>query len=39
MEENWKWWKRNPFSRYSRNPFLKKIEEKKNKYKRGIIEE
>jgi len=24
------------FSRYSRNPFLKKIEEEKNKYKRGI---
>jgi len=28
MEENWRWWKKNPFSRYSRNPFLKSMEEK-----------
>jgi len=29
MEENWRRWKKNPFSRYSRNPFLRKMEEKK----------
>jgi len=39
MEENWRWWKRNLFLRYNRNPFLKKIEEEKNEYKGGIIEE
>ena len=39
MEENWKRWKKNPFSRYSRNPFLKRVEEEKNEYKRGTIEE
>jgi len=38
MEENWRWWKKNPFSRYSRNPFLKRMEEKKE-YKGGKIEE
>jgi len=38
MEENWKWWKKNPFSRYSKNPFLKKME-KKEEYKGGKIEE
>jgi len=27
------------FSRYNRNPFLKGIEEEKDKYKRGKIEE
>jgi len=39
MKENWKRWKRNPFSRYSRNLFLKRIEEEKYEYKEGIIEE
>jgi len=39
MEENWRQWKRNPFSRYNRNPFLKRIEEEKDEYKRGIVEE
>ena len=39
MEENWRWWKRNLFLRYNRNPFLKKIVEEKNEYKGGIIEE
>jgi len=29
MEENWRRWKKNPFSRYSRNPFLKRMEERK----------
>ena len=38
MEKNWRWWKKNPFSRYSRNPFLKIMEEKKE-YKEGKIEE
>jgi len=38
MKENWRQWKRNPFSRYSRNPFLKRMEEKE-KYKGGKIEE
>jgi len=39
MEENWKRWKRNPFSRYNKNPFLKKIEEEKEEYKEGKIKE
>jgi len=39
MEENWRLWKKNLFSRYSRNPFLKRIEEEKHEYKRGKIEE
>jgi len=39
MEENWRKWKRNPFSRYNKNLFLKRIEEEKNKYKGGKIEE
>jgi len=38
MEENWRWWKKNPFSRYSRNPFLKKMEEKKE-HEGGKIKE
>jgi len=38
MEENWRQWKKNPFSRYSRNPFLKRMEEKKE-YEGGKIEE
>jgi len=38
MEENWRWWKKNPFSRYSRNPFLKRMEEKE-KDKGGKIKE
>ena len=39
MEENWRQWKKNPFSRYSRNPFLKGIEEEEHEYKGGMIEE
>jgi len=39
MEENWKWWKKNLFSRYSRNPFLKRIEEERDEYKGGKVEE
>ena len=39
MEEKWRKWKRNLFSRYNRNLFLKGIEEEKNEYKRGKIEE
>ena len=39
MEENWRWWKKNPFSKYSRNPFLKRIEEEKREYKRKMVEE
>jgi len=39
MEKNWRWWKKNLFFRYSRNPFLKRIEEKKHEYKGGMIEE
>ena len=38
MEENWRQWKKNLFSRYSRNPFLKRMEEKEE-YKGGKIEE
>jgi len=38
MEENWRQWKKNPFSRYSRNPSLKRMEEKEE-YKGGKIEE
>jgi len=38
MEENWKWWKKNLFSRYNRNPFLKWMEEREE-YKEGKIEE
>jgi len=38
MEKNWRQWKKNMFSRYSRNPFLKRMEEKEE-YKRGKIEE
>jgi len=30
MEENWKRWKKNPFSRYSRNLFLKGMIEEWN---------
>jgi len=39
MEENWKQWKRNPFSRYNKNLFLKKMEEEKEEYKGRKIEE
>jgi len=39
MEENWRRWKKNPFSRYSRNPFLTRMEEEKYEYKGGMIEE
>jgi len=39
MKENWRWWKKNPFSRYSRNLFLKRVKEEKNEYKRGMVEE
>jgi len=38
MEENWRQWKRNPFSRYNKNPFLKKIEEREE-HKEGKIKE
>jgi len=37
--ENWRWWKKNPFSRYNRNLFLKKMEEEQKEYKEGKIEE
>jgi len=39
MEENWRRWKKNPFSRYSRNLFLKGMEEEEHEYKGGMIEE
>jgi len=39
MKENWRQWKKNPFSRYSRNLFLKRMEKKKDKYKGGKIKE
>ena len=39
MEENWKRWKKNLFSRYNRNPFLKRMEEEEHEYKGGMIEE
>jgi len=39
MEENWRWWKKNPFSRYDRSPFLKKMKEEQKEYKRGKIKE
>jgi len=39
IEENWRQWKKNPFSRYSRNPFLKRMEEEEHEYKGGMIEE
>jgi len=39
IEENWRRWKKNPFSRYSRNPFLKRMEEEEHEYKGGMIEE
>ena len=39
MEENWKRWKKKLFSRYSRNPFLKRMEEEEHEYKGGMIEE
>jgi len=39
MEENWRQWKKNLFSKYSRNPFLKRMEEEKHEYKREMIEE
>jgi len=38
MKENWKRWKKNLFSRYSRNPFLKRMEEEEHEYKGGMIE-
>jgi len=38
MEENWRRWKRNLFSRYNRNLFLKRLEEEKKEYKRARIE-
>ena len=39
MEKNQKQWRRNPFSRYNKKMFLKRIEKEKNEYKEGIIEE
>ena len=37
--KNWRQWKKNPFSRYNRNTFLKRMEEEKHKYKGGMVEE
>jgi len=39
MEEDWRRWKKNPFFRYSRNPFLRKMEEEQEEYKGEKIEE
>jgi len=39
MEENWRKWKINPFLRYNKNSFLKKMEEKEEEYKGGKVEE
>ena len=39
IEEDWRQWKKNPFSRYSRNPLLKRIEQKGYEYKEGRVEE
>jgi len=39
MEENWRQWKKFPFSRYNRNPFLKKMEDKKEEHKKAKIKE
>ena len=39
IKKNWRQWKKNPFSRYSRNLFLKRIGEEEYKYKGGMIEE
>jgi len=39
MEENWRRWKRNLFSRYNRNSFLKRMEEEKEEYKEAKVEE
>jgi len=39
MEENWRWWKKNLFSRYNKNPFLKKMKEERKEYKKGKIDE
>jgi len=38
MEENWRQWKKNLFSRYNKNPFLKKMKEEREEYKGGKIE-
>ena len=37
MEENWRCQKRNLFSKYNRNSFLKRLEEEKEGYKKGRI--
>jgi len=39
MEKNWRKWKRNLFSRYNKNLFLKKMKEEKNECKGGKVEE
>ena len=39
IEENWRQWKKNLFFRYSRNLFLKRMEEKEHEYKGGMIKE
>jgi len=39
MEKNWRQWKRNLLSRYSKNSFLKKVEKERNKYKKEIVKE
>jgi len=36
--KSWKWWKKNLFSRYNKNPFLKKMEDEEE-YKGEKIEE
>jgi len=39
IEKNWRWWKKNLFSRYNRNLFLKRVEEEKQEYKGRMVEE
>jgi len=39
MKENWRWWKKNPFSWCNRNLFLKRMEEERNDYKGEKAEE
>jgi len=39
MKENWKQWKKNPFSRYNRNLFLQKSQDNKRRRKEEANEE
>jgi len=39
MEENWKQRKKNLFSRYNKNSFLKRVEEEKHNYKKEKVKE